>query len=86
VKTSLFYLPSVGGRSDIERGLAGLRGDLYAQMLSEVSEQARLADALCYDSISFSEHHFHIEGFEFSNNLASALTTERATPPRESQR
>jgi len=37
-------------------------------MLAEVSEQARLADDLGYDSISFTEHHFHIEGFELSNN------------------
>ena len=37
-------------------------------MLREVSEQCRLADDLGYDSISFTEHHFHIEGFEVSNN------------------
>jgi alkanesulfonate monooxygenase SsuD/methylene tetrahydromethanopterin reductase-like flavin-dependent oxidoreductase (luciferase family) len=37
-------------------------------MLRELSEQARLADGLGYDSISFTEHHFHIEGFELSNN------------------
>ncbi len=48
--------------------MAGLRGDLYDRMLAEVSEQARLADDLGYDSISFTEHHFHIEGFELSNN------------------
>jgi len=68
VKVSLFYLPSVGARSDIEAGRAGLRGDLYDQMLVEVSEQAKLADELGYDSISFTEHHFHVEGFELSNN------------------
>ena len=27
-----------------------------------------LGDALGYDSISFTEHHFHVEGFELSNN------------------
>ena len=68
MKTSLFYLPSVGSRADIEAGMAGLRRDLYQQMLAELSEQARLADELGYDSISFTEHHFHIEGFELSNN------------------
>jgi len=68
MKTSLFYLPSIGSRAEIERGLAGLRGDLYDRMLTELSEQARLADDLGYDSISFTEHHFHIEGFELSNN------------------
>ncbi|MDE2922364.1 MAG: LLM class flavin-dependent oxidoreductase [Acidobacteriota bacterium] len=68
MKISLFYLPSIGSRADIKRGMAGLRGDLYDRMLAEISEQARLADDLGYDSISFTEHHFHIEGFELSNN------------------
>ncbi len=48
--------------------MAGLRGDLYDRMLAEISEQARLADDAGYDSISFTEHHFHIEGFELSSN------------------
>jgi alkanesulfonate monooxygenase SsuD/methylene tetrahydromethanopterin reductase-like flavin-dependent oxidoreductase (luciferase family) len=37
-------------------------------MLAELAAQAKLADALGYDSISFTEHHFHIEGFERSNS------------------
>ncbi len=44
MKVSLFYLPSVGSRPQIEQGMVGLRGDLYTQMLRELSEQARLAD------------------------------------------
>jgi alkanesulfonate monooxygenase SsuD/methylene tetrahydromethanopterin reductase-like flavin-dependent oxidoreductase (luciferase family) len=68
VKVSLFYLPSIGSRAEMERGRAGLRGDLYDRMLRELAEQARLADDLGYDSISFTEHHFHVEGFEISNN------------------
>jgi alkanesulfonate monooxygenase SsuD/methylene tetrahydromethanopterin reductase-like flavin-dependent oxidoreductase (luciferase family) len=68
MKVSLFYLPSIGSRAEIEQGRAGLRGDLYSRMLSELGEQARLADDLGYDSISFTEHHFHVEGFELSNN------------------
>lgn len=68
MKTSLFYLPSVGERSEIEAGQAGLRPELYQRMLGELAEQARLADDLGYDSISFTEHHFHIEGFELSTN------------------
>ena len=68
MKISLFYLPSIGSRAEIRQGMAGLRGDLYDRMLAEISEQARLADDLGYDSISFTEHHFHIEGFELSNN------------------
>jgi alkanesulfonate monooxygenase SsuD/methylene tetrahydromethanopterin reductase-like flavin-dependent oxidoreductase (luciferase family) len=68
MKVSLFYLPSIGSRREIEQGMAGLRGDLYDRMLAELSAQARLADDLGYDSISFTEHHFHVEGFELSNN------------------
>ena len=68
MKVSLFYLPSIGSRAEIERGMAGLAGDLYQRMLRELAEQARLADRLGYDSISFTEHHFHVEGFELSNN------------------
>ncbi|MEX2237751.1 MAG: LLM class flavin-dependent oxidoreductase [Dehalococcoidia bacterium] len=81
-KTSLFYLPSIGSRAEIEQGMAGLREDLYQRMLAELREQAQLADELDYDSISFTEHHFHIEGFEISNNpvlldLFVALQTKR---------
>ena len=68
MKTSLFYLPTVGNRAEIEAGMAGMRPELYSQMLSEVGEQARLADELGYHSISFTEHHFHVEGIELSNN------------------
>jgi alkanesulfonate monooxygenase SsuD/methylene tetrahydromethanopterin reductase-like flavin-dependent oxidoreductase (luciferase family) len=82
MKVSLFYLPSIGSRADIEKGMAGTRGDLYDRMLREVGAQARLADDLGYDSISFTEHHFHIEGFELSNNpilldLYIAMQTRR---------
>ncbi|HEX5367087.1 MAG TPA: LLM class flavin-dependent oxidoreductase [Acidimicrobiales bacterium] len=82
MRASLFYLPTVGSRSDIEGGRAGLRRDLYQRMLRELGGQARLADELGYHSISFTEHHFHIEGFELSNNpvlldLFVAMQTER---------
>ncbi len=79
---SLFYLPSVGSRAEIEQGRAGLRPELYQRMLRELGEQARLADDLGYDSIHFTEHHFHLEGFEVSNNpvlldLFVAMQTRR---------
>ena len=82
MKVSLFYLPSIGTRAEIEQGMAGLRTDLYQRMLAELGEQARLADDLGYDSISFTEHHFHVEGFELSNNpvlldLFVAMQTKR---------
>ena len=68
MKASLFCLPSVGSRAEIEQGMAGARGDLYQRMLSELTEVIKLADDLGYESVSFTEHHFHIEGFEVSNN------------------
>ncbi len=68
MKVSLFYLPSIGSRAEMERGCAGLSRELYGRMLAEIAEQARLADDLGYDSISFTEHHFHVEGFEISTN------------------
>lgn len=82
MKTSLFYLPGVGTRSQVEAGHAGLRGELYDDMLREVLGQCQLADELGFDSVSFTEHHFHSEGFELSNNpvlldLYIGLQTER---------
>jgi len=82
VKASLFCLPSVGSRAEIEQGMAGVRPELYQRMLAELSELMRLADDLGYESVSFTEHHFHIEGFEVSNNpvlldLFVAMQTKR---------
>src|SRR6516165_6468186 len=68
MKVSLVYLPTVGTRAEIEAGRVGLRPEPDARMLRDLSEQAILGDALGYDSISFTEHHFHVEGFELSNN------------------
>jgi hypothetical protein len=39
-------------------------------MLKQISQQAILADQLGYNSISFTEHDFQIEGTELSNNPA----------------
>ena len=82
MKASLFYLPTIASRAEIESGMAGMRGDFYQRMLRELSEQIRLADDLGYDFVSFTEHHFHIEGFELSNNpvlldLYFAMQTKR---------
>jgi alkanesulfonate monooxygenase SsuD/methylene tetrahydromethanopterin reductase-like flavin-dependent oxidoreductase (luciferase family) len=82
MKVSMFYLPSLGSREDIERGMAGARPDLYQAMLADLSEQVRLGDELGYDSVSFTEHHFHVEGFEVSQNpvlldLFVAMQTKR---------
>jgi alkanesulfonate monooxygenase SsuD/methylene tetrahydromethanopterin reductase-like flavin-dependent oxidoreductase (luciferase family) len=82
VKVGLFYLPSAGTRAEIERGMAGQNDEAYQRMLADLSDQVRLADELGYDSVAFTEHHFHIEGFEISNNpvlldLYVAMQTRR---------
>ena len=82
MKSSLFYLPSIGSRAEIEAGCSGLRRDLYARMLAELGEQARLGDRLGYEGIYFTEHHFHVEGVEISQNpvlldLFVAMQTQR---------
>src|SRR5438093_9369893 len=82
MKASLFYLPSIGSRAEIEAGMAGMNPHFYQRMLQELTEQIQLGDELGYDSVSFTEHHFHIEGFELSNNpvlldLYFAMQTKR---------
>ena len=82
MKASLFYLPTIGSRAEIEQGMAGMNPDFYQRMLKELTEQIKLGDELGYDSVSFTEHHFHIEGFELSNNpvlldLYFAMQTKR---------
>ena len=53
MKASLFYLPSIGSRAEIEAGMAGTGPELYQRMLRELTEQTKLADELGYDSVSF---------------------------------
>src|SRR6516162_10775725 len=82
MKASLFYLPTIGSRTEIEQGMAGMNPAFYQRMLRELTEQIKLGDELGYDSVSFTEHHFHIEGFELSNNpvlldLYFAMQTRR---------
>ena len=67
-ETGLFFLPSIGTRAEMERGMAGRDNALYQRMLGDIRELAIVGDELGYDAIAFTEHHFHIEGFEISNN------------------
>ena len=41
MQVSVFYLPSIGSRDEIEAGMAGAREDLYQKMLAELKEQAQ---------------------------------------------
>lgn len=68
MKSLLFYLPSVGSHSQITAGMSGTNPTNYQNMLWQLTHQARAADEMGYWGVSFTEHHFHIEGFEVSNN------------------
>lgn len=67
-KTGVFFLPSIGSRAQMERGMAGRDPALYQRMLADIGALSVAADDLGYDAVAFTEHHFHIEGFEISNN------------------
>lgn len=67
-ETGVFFLPSIGSRERMSAGMAGRDPGLYQEMLADIRELAIAADGLGYDAIAFTEHHFHIEGFEISNN------------------
>ena len=76
------HIDSPASRAEIEQGMAGMNPVFYQRMLKELTEQIKLGDELGYDSVSFTEHHFHIEGFELSNNpvlldLYFAMQTKR---------
>ena len=68
MEVGAFYLPSVGRKEDILKGMAGKRTDLYKGMLNELSEHFSLMDESGYYGVGFTEHHFHIEGEEVSTN------------------
>jgi alkanesulfonate monooxygenase SsuD/methylene tetrahydromethanopterin reductase-like flavin-dependent oxidoreductase (luciferase family) len=68
MQVGAFYLPSVGHKADIEKGMAGKRTDLYQMMLRELTEQIQYMDEHGYYGTGFTEHHFHIEGEEVSTN------------------
>ena len=68
MKFHLFMPPTAGRRHVLEQGMAGAQDDLYQRMLREVGEGARLADDMGVFGLGFTEHRFHIEGFELSTN------------------
>jgi alkanesulfonate monooxygenase SsuD/methylene tetrahydromethanopterin reductase-like flavin-dependent oxidoreductase (luciferase family) len=68
MEVGAFYLPSVGRKDEIEKGMAGKRTDLYQRMLAELTEQIVYLDGQAYYGCGTTEHHFHIEGEEVSTN------------------
>lgn len=78
-----FLLPSVSAtRQQFERGRAGQNPGFYQQALNDCSRMLRQVEELGFDFVAFSEHHFHVEGLEVSNNPVllgtwAAMQTER---------
>ena len=69
LRLGAFLLPSAGATPDeFERGRAGQNPNYYQRGLSDASRLLRQVEELGFDFVAFSEHHFHVEGLEVSNN------------------
>ncbi|MGE0338056.1 MAG: hypothetical protein AB7Q76_22380, partial [Gammaproteobacteria bacterium] len=69
IRMGAFVLPSAAATpAEFERGYAGQNPDYYQRALREVAALLKQIEALGFDFIAFSEHHFHLEGLEISNN------------------
>lgn len=78
-----FLLPSASAPRDaFERGYAGQDPNNYQRALKDCGRIVRQLEDLGFDFVAFSEHHFHLEGLELSNNPVmlgawAAMQTER---------
>lgn len=69
MRLGAFVLPSAGATpAQYEEGFAGQNPVFYQRGLREVGRLLQQCEDLGFDFISFSEHHFHVEGLEISNN------------------
>ncbi len=69
LRLGAFLLPSAGATPDeFERGGAGQNPNYYQRGLSDSARILRQVEDLGFDFVAFSEHHFHVEGLEVSNN------------------
>jgi alkanesulfonate monooxygenase SsuD/methylene tetrahydromethanopterin reductase-like flavin-dependent oxidoreductase (luciferase family) len=70
MKFSMFYLPAIAGQEVIEQkgAYAGQDRELYQALLKDLTEQAQYIDKMGFEAICFTEHHFHVEGYEVSTN------------------
>ncbi len=78
-----FLLPSASAPpAAFERGFAGQNPNYYQRALKENGRLVRQLEDLGFDFVAFSEHHFHLEGLEVSNNPVmlgtwAAMQTQR---------
>ena len=64
-----FLLPSVGATPEqFELGLAGQNPNYYQQTLADCAKLVSQFEDIGFDFVAFTEHHFHLEGLEVSNN------------------
>jgi alkanesulfonate monooxygenase SsuD/methylene tetrahydromethanopterin reductase-like flavin-dependent oxidoreductase (luciferase family) len=83
IRLGAFMLPSAGATpADFERGFAGQDANYYQRGLADCARLLRQVEDLGFDFCAFSEHHFHLEGLEVSNNpvllgLWAAMQTRR---------
>lgn len=69
LRLGAFLLPSAGATpAEYERGFAGQNPNYYQRGLRDTARIVRQVEQLGFDFCAFSEHHFHIEGLELSNN------------------
>jgi alkanesulfonate monooxygenase SsuD/methylene tetrahydromethanopterin reductase-like flavin-dependent oxidoreductase (luciferase family) len=83
IRLGSFLLPSAGATpTEFERGYAGQNPNYYQRGLKDCARLLRQLDELGFDFVAFSEHHFHLEGLEISNNPVllgtwAAMQTEK---------
>ncbi|MGR8950185.1 MAG: LLM class flavin-dependent oxidoreductase [Gammaproteobacteria bacterium] len=69
MRLGAFLLPSAGASpQEFERGFAGQNPNYYQRGLQDCSRLLKQVEELGFDFVAFSEHHFHLEGLEVSNN------------------
>lgn len=69
IRLGAFLLPSAGATiAQYEQGFAGQNPNFYQNTLRDSARLIRQLDDIGFDFVAFSEHHFHLEGLELSNN------------------
>lgn len=69
MRLGTFLVPSAAASpADYAKGYAGANPNYYQRALFENGEIIKQCEQLGFDFVAFSEHHFHLEGIEVSNN------------------
>jgi len=69
LRLGMFLLPAASGTpEEYAKGFIGRDPNAYQRALKEVALLVKQAEEQGWDFVAYSEHHFHAEGFEISNN------------------